>query len=200
MDVATIKIYDLQASDIASLHSALVPARIYELVSSYFVKGGLTADIGCGIGRDTNWLNQQGFQAIGIDASGQMLREARRLYPSGQFFLDSLPALNSLKGQKFQNILCSAVIMHLKHGELLPACQRLLELMDDNGRILLSFRGTHFKNHIENGKLYLPIDVPELLEILAANGGNILIQESTPQPSRNLLWHNIVARKICLST
>jgi len=51
MDKATIDTYNREAESIADLHSTLIPQRIYELVDHYFIKGGKTADIGCGIGR-----------------------------------------------------------------------------------------------------------------------------------------------------
>ena len=91
MDKETIDIYNREAVSIAQLHSTLIPHRIYELINQYFIKGEKTADIGCGIGRDTHWLTQQGFPSIGIDASKNMLQQAKSLYPSDNFFQDELP-------------------------------------------------------------------------------------------------------------
>ena len=59
MDKETIDTYNREAERIAQLHSTLTPCRIYELIGKFFIKGGTTIDIGCGIGRDTNWLNNQ---------------------------------------------------------------------------------------------------------------------------------------------
>ncbi len=79
MDKETIEAYNREAEGVAKLHSTLIPHRIYSLIDQYFIKGGSTVDIGCGIGRDTHWLNQNGFPTIGIDASVKMLETARSL-------------------------------------------------------------------------------------------------------------------------
>ena len=74
MDNQTIDIYDQEAETIAKLHSTLMPERIYELISNYFIpNNAISADIGCGIGRDTAWLNQRGYSIIGIDASASFI-------------------------------------------------------------------------------------------------------------------------------
>jgi ubiquinone/menaquinone biosynthesis C-methylase UbiE len=39
---------------------------------------GRVLDLGCGPGRDTAWLAEQGFTALGLDASAGMVDEARR--------------------------------------------------------------------------------------------------------------------------
>jgi trans-aconitate methyltransferase len=57
MDKETIYIYNKDAESIAQLHSTLIPHRIYDLINQYLIKNTATVDIGCGIGRDTHWLN-----------------------------------------------------------------------------------------------------------------------------------------------
>ncbi len=102
MDKETIDTYNREAESIAQLHSTLTPHRIYELIDQYFIKGGITADIGCGIGRDTHWLNQKGFPTIGVDASEEMLKQAQSLYPTDNFIQDYLPTLASLVSHGFK--------------------------------------------------------------------------------------------------
>ena len=75
---------------IAKLHSTLIPERIYELISNYFIPNGISADIGCGIGRDTNWLDQQGYSVVGLDASKGMLEQAQNNFPVLHFVQDTL--------------------------------------------------------------------------------------------------------------
>ena len=104
MDKQTIDLYNLDAERIAQLHSSLKPSRLYTLITKYFTKATQTLDVGCGIGRDTQWLNQQGFSTLGVDASDGMLAQAQRLYPDLHFIKDNLPDLTNLNGQTFQNI------------------------------------------------------------------------------------------------
>ena len=195
MDKQTIDTYNREAENIAQLHATLTPQRIYELIDRYFIKHGTTLDVGCGIGRDTHWLTQQGYAATGVDASEQMLQQAQALYPDEHFFQDALPELNHLGKSQFQNILCSAVLMHLTPLALNTACLRLLQLLNDSGCLIISFRGTQETGNREKGKLYEAINSADFLKFFAENQCTILVQESETEASRNLTWHNFVIKK-----
>lgn len=195
MDKETIKTYDQEAENIAQLHATLTPYRIYELIENHFIKESATADIGCGIGRDTYWLNQHGFPAVGVDASEEMLKQARRLYPNLIFNQDYLPTLARFDDSQFQNILCSAVLMHLSNNSVETACLRLLHLLKPNGRLIISIRRTHEENKRENGKLYEAIDIDLFSQFFEQNNCDILLYESELEPKRQLTWHNFVIKK-----
>ncbi len=195
MDKITIESYNQEAKEIAKLHASLTPHRIYELIDQYFIKGKSTADIGCGIGRDTNFLNNHGFSVVGVDASEGMLKQARQLYPALDFQLDYLPTLASFENSEFQNILCSAVLMHLDKIAIEAACFRLVELLRKDGRLIISIRGTNEKDKRENGKLYEAISVESFKELFEKNGCEILLHESEIEQKRGLTWHNFVIKK-----
>jgi len=195
MDQQTIEIYNKEAENIAQLHSTLIPERIYELTKQFFIKNGKTLDVGCGIGRDTNWLCQQGYQAIGIDASSSMLNYAKSLYPDVDFILDHLPNLKTQGYVTFDNILCSAVLMHLNDADFMASCDRLWSLLAANGVFIASFRGTTAQDYREKGKLYNPIAIDVFLKFFTARQCIILVNESLADKSRGLVWHNFVIKK-----
>ena len=192
MDKQTIETYDRDAERIAQLHSSLTPDRLYTLITEHFTKTGNTLDVGCGIGRDTQWLNQHGYPALGVDASEGMLKQAQQLYPQVRFIKDSLPDLNSLNGQTFQNILCSAVLMHLDKANLEQACLKLLDLLQAEGHLIISIRATDTTDHRENGKLYEPIDINTFKQFFLQHQCKILLEEQELEPSRQLTWYNVV--------
>lgn len=192
MDKHTIEIYNLEAKSIAQLHSSLTPKRIYQLINQYFIKGGKTLDVGCGIGRDTHWLNQQGFSTIGVDGSVEMLKYAQASHPNDDFLQDYLPDLPELENLQFQNILCSAVLMHLPETQISVACKRLLALLQPDGRLIISVRGTQEKNQREHGKLYSTIEINTLPQLFIDCGAKVLLQETTIDTARSLNWHNLV--------
>ena len=66
MDKQTIETYDREAERIAQLHSSLIPGRLYTLITEHFTKTGNTLDMGCGIGRDTQWLNNKVIQPLAL--------------------------------------------------------------------------------------------------------------------------------------
>lgn len=192
MDKQTIAAYNREAESIAQLHSSLTPQRIYQLIQQYFIKGGKTLDVGCGIGRDTHWLTQQGFPTLGADASVEMLKFAQSFYPTADFLVDYLPDLLELADLRFQNILCSAVLMHLPKTQIPIACKRLFALLETDSRLIISVRGTQAENQRERGKLYSIIE-PESLQCLFVElGAEVLFQETTTETARSLSWHNWV--------
>ncbi len=195
MDKQTIETYDREAERIAQLHSSLTPDRLYTLITEYFTKTGNTLDVGCGIGRDTQWLNQNGYSAIGIDASEGMLKQAQQLYPQVRFLKDFLPDLTSLNDQTFQNILCSAVLMHLNKADLEQACLKLVTLLKASGHMIISIRETNAVDHRENGKLYEPFDINAFKHLFLQHQCKIVLEEQELEPARQLTWYNFVIRK-----
>lgn len=53
------------------------------------VNGNLAVDFGCGTGRSTRFLKDQGFKVIGIDIASDMLEIAKKSDPSGDYQLVS---------------------------------------------------------------------------------------------------------------
>ena len=192
MDEQTIGAYNSEAESIAQLHSSLKPQRIYQLIHQYFIKGGKTLDVGCGIGRDTHWLNQHGFPTLGVDASVEMLKFAQSFYPTADFLQDDLPDLEKIGLLRFQNILCSAVLMHLPETQIPIACKRLLALLETDGRLIISVRGTQAENQRERGKLYSMIEPEFLQRLFVECGAKVLWQETTEETARLLFWHTWV--------
>ena len=195
MDKKTIETYDREAERIAQLHSNLTPDRLYSLITEYFTKTGNTLDVGCGIGRDTHWLNQHDYPALGIDASKGMLKQAQQLYPQVRFLKDFLPDLTSLNDQTFQNILCSAVLMHLNKADLEQACLKLVTLLKASGHMIISIRETNAVDHRENGKLYEPFDINAFKHLFLQHQCKIVLEEQELEPARQLTWYNFVIRK-----
>ncbi len=59
---------------------------IPEIIAEY-VKGKKALDFGCGTGRSTRFLKSLGFEAVGVDIAGDMLKQARAADPEGDYRL-----------------------------------------------------------------------------------------------------------------
>lgn len=195
MDKKTIDSYNKDADNIAQLHASLIPEKLYNLINQHFIKKGLTADIGCGIGRDSHYLSEQGFKVLSVEPSTAMLQKSRELYPYLTLQEDYLPYLNSLNSNSFENILCSAVLMHLHQADIKTACLRLLALLKNEGILIITLRGTHQPDKRENGKLYEDINIASLFQLFTDNQATVLIHEIDLEPKRQLTWHNLVIKK-----
>lgn len=156
MDSKTIETYSQKATEFSQEWlNQPAPTDIYDLVEKYFIKNGKTLDVGCGNGRDTNWLNSNGFPALGIDASESLLREARRLFPKVKFLQGALPPLKELQEDRFANVFCETVLMHLPLNKISESIQRIKSLTCKNGIVYLSWRVTENKDfRDQSGRLY----------------------------------------------
>jgi SAM-dependent methyltransferase len=143
MDRDTLAAYDRGAAAFAAdWHAQPAPFDLHEIVTRFFVKGGRTADIGCGSGREVAWLNAKGFPADGFDASDGLLTEARSRYPPLTFAHAELPALHGIAANTYDNVLCETVIMHLDHALIAPSVRRLCDIAKPGGIVYLSWRVT----------------------------------------------------------
>lgn len=195
MDTQTIFAYEAMTAEIAALHKTLVPVDIYRLINKHFKRKSKCLDIGCGIGRDTKWLADHGYDVIGIDASISMLKHAKACYPGIHFYQDSLPLLSSQRNAAFDNLLCSAVIMHLPQTQIIKAMKNILRICRSNGIIIISFRNTNSPNYRENEKLYTPLDVGVIERQFITLGATLLCSETSHEESRDLYWSNLVFKK-----
>ena len=97
MDRQTLAAYDQDAVAYAKdWLGQPSPVDLQEVVERFFVRGGTSADIGCGCGREVAWLHANGFSAVGFDASDGLLKEARQKYPSLKFAHAELPELRGI--------------------------------------------------------------------------------------------------------
>ena len=195
MDKLTIAAYDRDAEEISELHQKLVPERLYSLVSEYFLPGLKTLDIGCGSGRDTNWLAEKGFDVLGVDASFGMLDQAFRRYPHLEFKVTALPELDGLASGVYSNVLCSAVLMHLENDVLRNAVENMIRVTCDNGILLVSIRGTHEPSKREDGKLYEEISRDYVLSLFDHFGADLLFYEEDFESARKHVWRTFVFKK-----
>ena len=195
MDRLTRAAYDTDAAAFArDWHEQPAPVDLQEIVARFFIRGGTSADIGCGSGREVAWLNANGFPAVGFDASEGLLAQARARYPGLSFAWAELPALRGIAADIYDNVLCETVIMHLDRARIASAVRRLLEIVKPGGVFYLSWRVTEDADQRDkHQRLYAAFDA-ELVraELTAATS---LLDEEVVSASSGKKIHRIVVRK-----
>ncbi|KJC58583.1 SAM-dependent methyltransferase [Bradyrhizobium sp. LTSPM299] len=195
MDRATLAAYDKEAAAFAQdWHDQPTPVDLQEIVTRFFIKGGATADIGCGSGREVAWLNANGYPAEGFDASEGLLTEARSRYPQARFTHAELPELRGIASNSFDNVLCETVIMHLDHALIAPAVRRMFDIVKPGGVFYLSWRvieGADLRD--AHGRLYAAFDATQVRAELTA--ATLLLDEELVSVSSGKTVHRLVARK-----
>jgi len=192
MDKKTIASYDANHQAVTKLHHSLSPSWLYELVTQHFVQGSTVLDVGCGTGRDCEWLSHNGFVVTGVDASTGMLASAKANYPDLSLHQDTLPELATIGADQFNNVLCSAVIMHLPEDQLAAAATNLLRVTQAGGRILITYRGSPSDDNRESGKLYTPLQADTVITAFESVGARLVSHTQNTEQERGHVWNNFV--------
>jgi SAM-dependent methyltransferase len=195
LDRQTLAAYDKGAAAFArDWHEQPAPRDLHEIVKRFFIANGVTADIGCGSGREVAWLNANGFPARGFDASEGLLTEARRRYRLLDFAQSELPNLLDIAASTFDNVLCETVIMHLDHAQIAPSVRRILEITKPGGVLYLSWRVTEGDNQRDaHERLYAAFEPSLVLAEFAT--ATMLLDEDVVSASSGKRIYRIVVRK-----
>ena len=195
MDDKTIGIYDTGAAGFAAEweDEQDPPDDLWAALDTYF-RPGATADIGCGSGRDSAWLNAQGFDVVGIDASRGLIEEASRRHPGVKFECDTLPGLESLDIGAYANVLCETVIIHMPELEALASVSPFAALLAPGGALYLTWRNTEgIDRRDDQGRLYASFETYAVKTALA--GHAIELDERIVSASSRKTVHRLVARR-----
>jgi trans-aconitate methyltransferase len=96
------------------------------------VKGRKTIDFGCGTGRSTRFLQKLGFDAIGVDIAGDMIKKARQIDPEGDYRLIEDGDLSQFEKGAYDLILSAFTFDNIRTQK------RKVELFEKLGSLLNS--------------------------------------------------------------
>jgi SAM-dependent methyltransferase len=100
---------------------------------------GPVADVGCGPGKLTAYLNSLGVNAFGIDLSPGMIAVARREYPDLRFEVGSMTALD-LPDASLGGLIASFSIIHVPDEELPGVFAGFLRALAPGGHLFIAFQ------------------------------------------------------------
>jgi SAM-dependent methyltransferase len=194
MDRRTLAAYDHDAHAFAEEWEAQPVASDLQALVRRFFKLGPTADVGCGSGRDTAWLNKVGLPTVGYDASEGLLAEARRLHSQVRFRRSVLPELHGIANASLVNVVCETVIMHLAPTLIAPSVQKLLAILRPTGTLYLSWQVTEaVDERDEYGRLYTAFDPALVFQALVP--AEILLDEQVASIASGKPARRVIARK-----
>jgi len=128
----------------AEAYSKLEFARTYYLayrdlpaIFHDHVQGKAAVDFGCGTGRSTRFLQQCGFDAVGIDISEQMIAKARQIDPAGDYRLIKDGDFSQFKAAAYSVVLCAFTFDNIAGvGKKIALFRGLGSLLDVGGCIV----------------------------------------------------------------
>lgn len=150
---ATREAYDAAASTYAELfHDELRDRPLDRAMLGAFAEvvsasgDGQVADLGCGPGHITAYLNELGLAAFGVDASPAMIELARQAYPGLRFDVGSMAALNIADGV-LGGALSRWSIIHTPPPELPVILAEFHRVLAAGGHLLIGFSASDDPSH-----------------------------------------------------
>jgi len=116
--------------------SALIKALIDQ---TGLHKGAKILDIGCGTGKYTHLLTQQGMKAVGIDLSERAIELAQKRFPDSTFQVGDVMELSYEPGS-WDAILCSGLSLFNEPdlSVLRPFMQQIIRFLKNGGWFIFS--------------------------------------------------------------
>jgi SAM-dependent methyltransferase len=123
------------AIDSASMESSPLDAFVWHISAD---GGGPVADIGCGTGRVTAYLDAAGLDVFGIDLSPGMVKVARACHPGLRFSKGSMLALD-VPDAALAGVVSWYSIIHLPPEWLPEAFAEFFRILRPGGWLVIAF-------------------------------------------------------------
>lgn len=162
---------------------SLVTADLFDFMARLPAHGRVL-DLGCGPGFDTAVFQQQGFRAIGIDLSWEMLHTGQERFgvPLVQADFRHLPL------PKIDGVWACASLLHLPHAAMPAALHEIYRVLSPGGQFYLSLKwgteaGWEELSYGQAAPRFFAYWTPETLDPLLIAAGFRIWQASTqPHP------------------
>lgn len=121
----------------------------YGQVSSYLIdyskeflkhlKGKKVLDLGCGPGRDSKYLSDRGLTIYAIDASKEMVKEAKKIAPKALVSQMDMRKLDFPKNY-FDGVWANFSLLHLKKKELPKVVSDIYQILKNEGILFIGLK------------------------------------------------------------
>jgi SAM-dependent methyltransferase len=195
----TIACYDATAAEFASRWGTLRLERALSAFTRHLTGQRQVLDLGCGPGRDVDFLTHLDCTVVGLDLSAGMLIEARKRLPQARLVQAELrnPPLAS---ERFDGIWACASLLHLPRTDLNYTLGELVRLLRQPGGVLyLALKGGQGEQWVTGGggwRTFFAYYQPDEVETLLAHAGFQILERWIAQDraGRDRPWINVVAR------
>ena len=153
-------------------------------------------DIGCGLGNLTNYMNEHGFNVIGIDLSDEMLKIAKSKYKNITF--KKMDMRNITIDKQFDGISLLYSLFHLTKKEVEMVLPKYYNLLKQNGKMLVILQDGNGEKVVKeplNKSLLMFVNyynMKEITNILEKYNFNIIYSAYKKGPEGSLSSKKIV--------
>jgi SAM-dependent methyltransferase len=110
---------------------------------------GPVLDLGCGPGHVARYLHDRGAMVTGIDLAPGMIAEARRLNLDIEFLVADVRDLPVPDGSAAA-VVALYCLIHLPADQLVPVFSEVRRVLDEGGRMLVSFHRGRGVRHVND--------------------------------------------------
>lgn len=195
----TIACYDGIAREYAARWEDWQPADLPTFCSS-LPAGARVADVGCGPGRDLDFLLRSGLSAVGLDLSSTMLDVARdRPALRSRLARSDMRAL-PLRSASLEGIACIAAFLHIPKRSTANVLDEFRRALSPGGqRLVVTQQGAaeEYRPHEQGGRrFYALYTADELTSLLAGHGFDIGDTRSALDDRRDgIAWITVFAQR-----
>jgi SAM-dependent methyltransferase len=203
MDSETLEHYKNCHEALAARYETAAPNLIHQSLLRHLPKDRPILEIGCGSGRDASFLVQNGFAITATDASGEMLASAEKCHPELKGHLRQaafpLPQDSPMLAERYDAVVCIAMIMHVPEHELFEFATQLQTLVASGGTLIIvsSIGRSEITNQRDkNGLLFIERPVAELQLLFERLGFRLIARDSSIDSlERDIHWHSLVMQR-----
>ena len=131
--------------------------RAKESITCLQLKGhdpklGLLLDLGCGQGYLTRYFSKLGIEAVGVDISRKLVKDAKKNVPSGSFLLADGVKL-PFREEVFRTVILNDVLEHVHYNLASPILNEIRRTLKAGGKLYISVMNRYM---IREGHTLIP--------------------------------------------
>lgn len=136
----TIAYYKNNAESLSKRYESADVSEVQNLLLEIFPKESYLLEIGCGSGRDASFMTKNNYKMLGIDASKEMINEAKKIHPLLKYSLEVIVIPDELNfdEKSFDGIYSIATLMHLEKNNIEIAINKIYNFLKMQGLFLFS--------------------------------------------------------------
>ncbi len=176
----------------------LLQFQLNHFISLLF-KNAKVLDAGCGCGRDTHYLIEEGFDVIGIDIAEELLKQAQERTKNCKF--KKMDFLNlEFSEESFDGVWCMAGISSIPKDKIPDSIKQFHKILKKDGILYIDIREGHGQELIRKQKyenapfFHCHLTKPELENLVKEQGFQIISSEVSDNQGKR--WVEIFAKKI----
>jgi len=200
----TLSYYEKNASNLSKRYESADVTTIHQTLLKTFSPNSKLLEIGCGSGRDANFMLEQGYNLTAIDGSQKMIDEAKMIHPTLEphLFTMQLPHGLDFESNSFDGIYSIATLMHLTKEGIYQTIKNIHTLLKEKGKFLFSISierdDTNQKNRDPHQRLFTSFSQREWVNICKNYGLKHLHTEVTKDGLNRsgIVWLTCIVEKV----